>query len=69
MSWWGDWSARAQAVAERAAGETCAKCGSQKAVGYSNLGIPVVACPDCQPDLVGNGQRTVDEIFYAKEAQ
>jgi hypothetical protein len=64
MAFWNDWSHAANRAAERAAAETCAKCEAQKVVGYSNLGIPLVACPNCQPDLVRNGQRTVDEIFY-----
>lgn len=62
MSWAESFVAAGRAAEERAAAETC-ECGSEKTVGYSNLGIPVVCCPSCQPTLYANRKKPVGEAW------
>ena len=67
MSWLSDWAATATAVKANAEQETCPRCGTTKTVGYSNLGVPVKACPHCQGDLVENGRRPSGEVLGMEE--
>lgn len=60
-----DFVATARAAAERA--DRVHECGTKMEVGYSNLGIPVTACPTCAPTLVANGKRTVGEAWGFNE--
>lgn len=62
-NWLNEWAAAGSAAADRATDTPCPRCGGAQTVGYSNLGIPLVACPSCSPSLVANGKRTVDEVW------
>jgi len=63
MSWTSEWVDACSAAEKRAASQTCDRCGTQKVIGYSNLGIPLTACPSCSPSLVANGKRSVGDVW------
>jgi hypothetical protein len=66
MSFTSDWVAAARA-AEISASVSYCDCGAAKTVGYSDLGIPLVACPVCQPSLVANGRKSVGAAWGYQE--
>jgi hypothetical protein len=62
MSYTTDWVAAGRSAEQRAA-EPCEHCGGGRVVGFSNLGVPIPACPTCQPTLVENGSKPVGEAW------
>lgn len=65
-TWTTDWVEVGRHAEARAAEEVC-ECGSQKVVGYSNMGIPVVVCPVCSSSLVANRHKPVGEAWGYEE--
>lgn len=63
MGWLNEWAALGTKHAENAANRRCEGCGGRLTVGYSNMGIPIPACPTCHPDRVAMGQRSFDSVF------
>lgn len=67
MEFISEWAKVATEVKNRAESRTCGRCESPMTIGYSNLGIPVQACPSCMPGLVRNGQRPCGEAWGIEE--
>ena len=63
MSWLNEWTKAGTAAKERAEATPCPRCGGEQTIGYSNMGIPLVACPACSPSLVANGKRAVEDVW------
>jgi hypothetical protein len=66
-TWVEEWAATGASAQARAAASVCDRCGTVKAVGYSNMGIPIVVCPKCSPSLVENGKLSVGEAWGFRE--